>query len=42
MDTVILSIYRISYELEEKALVSIVIPTCDHVEQLKTKLQRSK
>jgi GT2 family glycosyltransferase len=35
MDTVIPSIYRISYALDEEALVSIIIPTCDHAEQLR-------
>ncbi len=34
MDSVIPSIYRISYTLDEEALVSIIIPTRDHVEQL--------
>ncbi len=34
MDTVVPSIYRISYAVEEKALVSIIIPTSDHVEKL--------
>jgi GT2 family glycosyltransferase len=34
MDTVLPSIYRIGYALDEEALVSIIIPTCDHVEQL--------
>lgn len=34
-DTAIPSIYRISYTLDEEALVSILIPTCDHAEQLK-------
>lgn len=35
MDTVIPSIYRISFALDEEALVSIIIPTCDHAEQLR-------
>jgi GT2 family glycosyltransferase len=35
MDTVIPSIYRIRYALDEEAPVSIIIPTCDHVEQLR-------
>lgn len=34
-NTVIPSIYRISYALDEESLVSIIIPTCDHVEQLR-------
>jgi GT2 family glycosyltransferase len=35
LNTVIPSIYRIRYVLEKKALVSILIPSSDHVEQLK-------
>ena len=35
MDTVIPSIYRIRYTIKEEALISIVIPTCDHVDSLK-------
>ena len=33
-DTVIPSIYRITYEVEDKTLVSIIIPSSDHVDQL--------
>ena len=34
-DTVVPSIYRIGFTLYEEALVSIIIPTCDHVDQLR-------
>ncbi len=34
-DTLLPSIYRIQYKVQEEALVSILIPTCDHADDLK-------